>query len=172
MATRRIVTGTDGEGRSYVVHEGPTPTSIDMGVFSTDEIWVDDPARAPEVSQDPVVQGKPALQPPPGGSRIRVWTFQPGSGEPQQVLQALSKVGDAFELHAELDPQDPAMHRTPTLDYGIVLSGEIDLELDEGEVHLRAGDIVVQRATRHAWRNRGSEPCSIAFILISTPSYR
>ncbi|NIT99187.1 MAG: hypothetical protein GWN79_28775, partial [Actinobacteria bacterium] len=69
-----------------------------MGGFSTDEIWVDDPARVTDDPQDPVVQGKPALQPPTGGSRIRVWTFQPGSGEPQQVLQALSKVGDAFEL--------------------------------------------------------------------------
>ena len=64
------------------------------------------------------------------------------------------------------------MHTTRTIDYGIVLSGEIDLELDEGEVHLKAGDVVVQRGTRHAWRNRSSEPCRIAFVLIDSPNYR
>ena len=71
-----------------------------------------------------------------------------------------------------MEEDDPGMHTTPTIDYGIVLSGEIDLELDEGEVHLQAGDVVVQRGTRHAWRNRGTEPCRIAFVLISSPNYR
>lgn len=64
------------------------------------------------------------------------------------------------------------MHTTPTLDYAIILSGEIYLRLDEGEMLMRAGDVAVQRATRHGWYNRGSGPCSIAFILISSPNYR
>lgn len=64
------------------------------------------------------------------------------------------------------------MHTTPTIDYGIVLSGSICLELDEGEVELNAGDVVVQRGTRHAWHNRGDAPCTVAFVLISSPNYR
>ena len=58
-------------------------------------------------------------------------------------------------------------HRTNSLDYAIVMSGEIDMELDEGEVHLKAGDILIQRGTIHNWINRGSEPCVIAFVLIA-----
>ena len=58
------------------------------------------------------------------------------------------------------------MHRTHSVDYGIVLSGEIDMLVDEDEVHLTAGDVVIQRGTNHAWANRGNEPCRIAFVLI------
>jgi uncharacterized cupin superfamily protein len=58
------------------------------------------------------------------------------------------------------------MHRTASIDYAVVLSGEIDMLLDEADVHLKAGDVVVQQATNHAWMNRGSEPCRIAFILV------
>jgi naringenin degradation protein FdeH len=63
-------------------------------------------------------------------------------------------------------PRDPGMHRTRTLDYAIILTGEIDLLLDDSEVHLRAGDVVIQQATNHAWVNRGETPCAVAFILI------
>ena len=71
-----------------------------------------------------------------------------------------------------LDPFDsmpvrhPGMHRTHSVDYGIVLSGEIDMLVDEDEVHLTAGDVVIQRGTNHAWANRGTKPCRIAFVLI------
>ncbi|HCY04926.1 MAG TPA: cupin domain-containing protein, partial [Gammaproteobacteria bacterium] len=65
----------------------------------------------------------------------------------------------------------PGMHTTPTLDYGIVLQGQITLELDSESVNLNAGDIVVQRATAHAWRNNSNEPCVMVFVLISSPNY-
>jgi quercetin dioxygenase-like cupin family protein len=68
--------------------------------------------------------------------------------------------------------EDPAMPRTPTIDYGIVLEGEVVLELDDSETTLRAGDIVVQRKTRHAWRNRSDQPCTMVFVLISSPAYQ
>ncbi len=71
-------------------------------------------------------------------------------------------------------PEHHTKHQRPyawRISYGIVLSGEIDLELDSGEVHLTPGDIAVQRGTRHAWRNRSQSPCSIAFVLISSPNY-
>ena len=71
-----------------------------------------------------------------------------------------------------MEQDNPGMHTTQTIDYAIVLSGETDLRLDEGEVHLRAGDIVVQRATRHGWYNRSDEPCPVAFVLISSSNYQ
>lgn len=62
----------------------------------------------------------------------------------------------------------PRLHRTETIDYAVVISGEIDLQLDIGAVHLRAGDVLVQQATLHDWVNRGSVPCRIAFVLVPT----
>ena len=62
----------------------------------------------------------------------------------------------------------PRMHRTETIDYAVVISGEIDMVLDRGTVRLRAGDVLVQQATLHDWVNRGSEPCRIAFVLVPT----
>jgi len=77
-------------------------------------------------------------------------------------------VGEAGTPKKGLPPRHPMMHRTRTLDYAIVISGEIDMLLDDGEVHLKAGDVVVQQATNHAWVNRGKEPCRIAFILMDS----
>ncbi len=67
-----------------------------------------------------------------------------------------------------LAPRHPMMHRTRSLDYAIVMSGEIDMLMDEGEVHVKAGDVIVQQATNHAWVNRGTQPCRIAFILMDS----
>ncbi len=173
MATRRIVTGINAEGKSYFVKDGPTPGHLDAGVFQCDELWVDDPGQPdPEVKKDPVEAPVHKLVPPEGGSTVRVFTFPPEGARSamsrEDIIKALSRwdSGDAMEK------DNPGMHTTPTIDYGIVLSGEIDLELDEGEVHLKAGDVVVQRATRHAWRNRSGKTCTMAFILVSSPNYR
>jgi uncharacterized cupin superfamily protein len=67
-----------------------------------------------------------------------------------------------------LPPKHPMMHRTRSLDYAIILSGEIDMMLDDTVVHLKAGDVVIQQATNHAWVNRGKEICRIAFILMDS----
>lgn len=173
MTTRRVVTAINAQGKSYFVKDGPTPGHFDAGIFQSDELWVDDPAHPdPNVSKDPVDAPPHKLGPPPGGSTVRFFTFPPEGAKPtmnrEQIIESLKNwdSGDAMEEN------DPGMHTTATIDYGIVLSGEIDLELDEGEVHLRAGDIVIQRATRHAWRNRSEKPCTMAFILISSPNYR
>lgn len=171
MVTRRVVTGIDAQGRSYFVQDGPTPGHLDMGVFRTDEIWVDDPAAGPDAG-DPVDADKHRLEPPPGGSRIRIFTFPPQAEVPELTPELIERVQGRFDTGDVMEADAPGMHTTPTLDYGIVLSGAIDLALDRGEVHLVPGDVVVQRATRHGWLNRYDEPCSIAFILISSPNYR
>jgi mannose-6-phosphate isomerase-like protein (cupin superfamily) len=166
MSIRRVVTGTNESGRSYVVHEGPTPGHLDLGVAVNDEIWIDDPANLdPGARIDPVNVETLHLSPPVSGSVVRVFTFLPASSRSEKDLSRFD-TGDAME------EDNPGMHRTRTIDYGIVLSGELDLELDEGEGHLTAGDVVVQRGTRHAWHNRGSAPCRVAFVLISSPNYR
>jgi quercetin dioxygenase-like cupin family protein len=69
-------------------------------------------------------------------------------------------------MHEDENPPHPLMHRTDTVDYGIVLSGEIYLVLDKQETLLKAGDVVVQRGTNHAWSNRSDKPCRMAFILV------
>ena len=134
------------------------------------EIWIDDPSK-PDLAAawDPAASGKFSLEPPEGGSVVRVVVLPADSGDEMHSGAKLTAAG--FDTGDAMEEEDPAMHTTRTIDYGIVLDGEVDLELDEGEVHLRPGDVIVQRATRHAWRNRGTAPCTIAFVLISSPNY-
>ncbi len=170
---KRVVTGIDAAGKSYFVHDGPTPGRVDLGRAVSEEVWVDDPGRPdPSAATDPARAGSFCLEPPVGGSTLRVFTFMPADHVSTQSPEDLVREVGRFDTGDTMEPENPGMHTTATIDYGIVLSGEIDLELDAGEVHLEAGDVVVQRATRHAWRNRGSAPCSMAFILISSPNYR
>lgn len=174
--TRRVVTGINAQGKSYFVHDGPTPGHLDLGLAIDDEIWIDDPANPdPNSEHDPARSEKFFLEPPQDGSIIRVFTFLPeGQGPPdsEDFAKQIAEAGARFDTRGVMEEDNPGMHTTKTIDYGIVLSGQIDLELDEGEVHLEAGDIVVQRATRHGWHNRGSVPCKIAFILIGSSNYR
>jgi len=170
---RRVVTGNNANGKSYFVHNGPTPGRRDLTVAVNEEIWVDDPARPdPASSVDPVNVEQHHLEPPPNGSVVRVITIPPISESPDLSPELLASIASKFDTGNAMERDNPGWHTTRTIDYGIVLSGEIDLELDEGEVHLVAGDVVVQRATRHAWRNRGTQPCTIAFVLISSPNYQ
>ena len=171
--TRRIVTGNNAEGKSYLVHDGPSPTRLDLGMVINEQIWIDDPAKPdPMAAQDPVDVEKIHLHPPPNGSSFRVVTFFPEGHtteiSPEELAKNRSRADDGGVFEAD----DPGMHTTRTIDYAIILSGEIYLKLDEGEILLQAGDIVVQRATRHGWYNRGAEPCPVAFVLISSPNYR
>ena len=171
MVRRRVVTGINAEGKSYFVHDGPTPGHLDMGVRVIDEIWVDDPASPdPQAKRDPVDVETFHLEPPAEGSVVRVLTFRPGSA--QVASESLAALAARFDTGDAMEEDEPGMHTTRTIDYGIVLSGEIDLELDEGEVHLSAGDVVVQRPTRHAWRSRSDQPCVMAFVLVSSANYR
>jgi quercetin dioxygenase-like cupin family protein len=170
---KRVVTGHDSDGKSCFISEGPTPGYFDAGYFQTREIWIDDPAAPdPSGKTDPVDIERFKLEPPKDGSTIRIFTFPPRKDLPEPTAENLAVMTSRWDAGTAMEEDDPGMHTTPTIDYGIVLSGEIDLALDQGEVHLTAGDVVVQRATRHAWRNRGDEPCTMAFILISSANYR
>lgn len=115
----------------------------------------------------------PSYFPPPGGFRFGLFTLGPDTA----TLPADLDVGAALaELAAKLpglaevmEPDHPGMHTTDTVDLDVVLSGEVWLELDDGaEVHLRSGDCVIQNGTRHAWRNRSSEPVVILVDIVGT----
>ncbi len=168
---RRVVTGNGPDGRSVIVSDGPPPRSITLdltGGMKMVDLWhLGAPPRSPADGGD--LERVANLAPPLGGIHWRTVEFPPGSAAPANVDPAAlmaemnEKLPD-FIAHADLTRL--GMHRTPTIDFGLVLSSEVWLELDEGEVLLKPGDCVVQRGTMHAWRNRGSESCLMSFVLI------
>lgn len=173
MRRQRIVTGNDENGKSGFTHRGESPGFLDVPRFSTEEMWVDDPADSHiSGNADPMDVEVFKLNPPLNGSCVRFLTFKPASEIPSLGEEELKKAMSGWDAGEVMEPESPGMHTTRTIDYGIVMSGEIYLELDEGEVLLKQGDLVVQRATRHAWRNKSDKPCTMAFILISSPNFQ
>lgn len=170
---RRIVTGHDTQGRSIVQEDGPPARVVTLGGDSGTtfhEIWSTGGTPAPidRASGEPDEPGI-ALLPPTNGTRIRVLDIPPDDGTaaalPRGAVKALFEAIGAGHTLPE-NPPHPLMHRTETVDYGIVLEGEVTLVLDDSETVVRAGDIVVQRGTSHAWANRSNANARIAFILI------
>jgi mannose-6-phosphate isomerase-like protein (cupin superfamily) len=147
---RRVVTGHTAEGVSVVVSDGPVPVSRDIPAdgVAFHEIWNTTGAPAPINAVEPTdpTDRELAVPPPERGTKIRINEFAPGH----------------LNEHGLQSP----VHRTASIDYGIVLEGEITLVLDDSEVTLTAGDIVVQRGTDHAWANRGTITAKVAFILV------
>jgi mannose-6-phosphate isomerase-like protein (cupin superfamily) len=105
------------------------------------------------------------LAPPQGGTRIRFLDIPPDSDDLHDLDEVFENIGGA-DAHQPGSDRHASFHRTRTIDYGIVLHGEVTLLLDDGETIVRAGDVVVQRGTNHGWANRSGGPCRIAFILI------
>jgi len=166
---RRVVTGHDKTGKAIVLLDDTTPyTSRREGTFQQ-RLWVTD--KFPVDMRGDKDRGgiEVRIAPPANGTIIRYLDIPPESEEAKKLPNDhLSKMLGA-EHHAPKGvrpPRHPSMHRTRTIDYAIVLSGEIDMLLDDSEVHLKAGDVLVQQATNHAWVNRGKEPCRICFVLI------
>jgi len=172
---RRVVTGHDADGKAVIVSDGITPVVFEIPQrpgYSANEVWVTDSMPAAINKPGEPTERKRTLEPPPNGTLCRVVVHPPESTWIHTVDRAAAKAAFAAygSVHAstaeEENPPHPFMHRTKTVDYGIVISGEIYLVLDKEETLLKAGDIVVQRGTNHAWSNRSSEPCRMAFILV------
>jgi hypothetical protein len=173
---RRIVTGHDSQGRAVFLEDGPVPRVQRIGgpkgpLFF--EVWNTRATPAPidRAAGEPAESGI-QLAPPKNGTRIRVLDIPPEDEAidaltPEQARAHFAEVGagDASS-HTGTGSRHAYMHRTETIDYGIVLEGELTLVLDVGETIVRAGDIVVQRGTNHGWANRSGRNCRIAFILI------
>ena len=165
---RRVVTKLDESGKAVVMIDERTPMSGVRPPNYVANVWVTEKSLPDFSRTADRGKTKTGLTPPKGGTVFRVVEFVP---EPESVAKLDPNtmqrvVGAADTPKKGLPPRHPMMHRTRTLDYAIVLSGEIDMLLDESEVHLKAGDVLVQQATNHAWVNRGREPCRIAFILM------
>src|SRR6478752_1299064 len=166
---RRVVTKLDASGKAVVMIDERTRLTASRLPTLVANLWVTDKSLPDFASTDDRGKTKTGIQPPKSGTVFRVVEFPPESagGHPTDPNFMMKIVG-ADAPAKGLPPRHPMMHRTRTLDYAIVLSGEIDLLLDEVEVHVKAGDVVVQQATNHAWLNRGHEPCRVAFILIDS----
>src|SRR3954447_6471617 len=141
-APRRIVTGHDSSGRSVVLSDAPTPKTLDIGTAAFHELWITDQTPAPIAADEPEPTDRPVRTPPPAnGVMVRFTEMAPGAASP--------------------------MHRTETVDVGVVLDGETWLLLDDGsETRVGAGDAVVQRGTNHAWANRSDRPVRMVFVMI------
>ena len=167
---RRIVTGHDARGRSVIASDGPSPHVLTLPGrpdFALTDLWVSGGAPASNAGSADAAERRITLEPPTNGTIFRVVEFPPdaaaGGFDRQAAFRAMG-AGHAMDPDAS---RHPGMHRTDTVDYAIVLSGEIWALMDEGETLLRAGDVLVQRGTNHAWSNRSDAPCLVAFILIA-----
>jgi len=168
---RRIVTGHDNAGRACVMIDD-TPGAVVLekaGGLRLTELWTTSETPAAFASTDRARRER-RIEPDPGGSVFRVIEYPPDA----ERLAKLRPEEHFASMGAQAVPADrrrhPGMHKTRTLDYAIVLSGEIYAVLDEGEVLLRAGDVLVQQGTNHAWSNRSDQPATIAFVLIDAKS--
>jgi len=166
---RRVVTTIDKNDKAVVLLDGPNPhkkvrphaQTVSRVLWVTDQTPADLSGAADRAAVDI------GIMPPRGGTVFRIVEFPPETAEMRNLDPSTmhASLGDGAPKRG-LPPRHPAMHRTRTVDYAIVMSGEIDMLLDDSEIHLKAGDVLVQQGTNHAWVNRGKEPCRIAFILV------
>lgn len=170
----RVVTGHAADGRAVVVHDGPLPTvaeiqAIPGTVFH--EVWATAGTPAPVDNGADPSTGPLRLPPPPQGTRIRFVDIPPDSAEflaqgAARMHDAFAQIGDVAASTVKAGSPHPLMHRTESVDYGVVIEGELTLVLDDSEVQLRPGSVVVQRGTNHAWANRSGRPCRMLFVLV------
>src|SRR5262245_57757201 len=169
---RRVVTGHNSAGRAIIAMDGAPRTIPFNAVPGTvfHELWnTNEMPVVIDNSVDPTGRPLP-LHPTRHGSIIRIVDIPPDSVQnkvsPEQVAAGFASMGAGHAVADSSQARHRLMHRTQTIDYGIVLAGEIWLLVDEGEVRLGPGDIVIQRGTNHAWSNRTKEMARIAFILL------
>ncbi|NIO09540.1 MAG: cupin domain-containing protein [Deltaproteobacteria bacterium] len=166
---RRIVTGHDAQGRSVILMDGDAPNVRERpGGGAVTNIWTTDSAPASNRGSEDMGSRLNTLQPPPNGAGFRIVEYPPDSAR----FAAGTKEDTAFRdaglgrAAATDTSRHPGMHKTNSIDYALVLSGEIYAVMDEGETLMRPGDCLIQRGTSHAWSNRSNEPCLVAFVLI------
>ncbi len=168
---RRVVTGKDASGKAIAIIDAVATTVLrreELGITNT-LLWVTNSTPADLSNQEDAANQKAGVVAPPGGTIFRVIEFAPErevKADYETRLRIFQGIGLAPEGDTREKPRNPAMHRTKTIDYALILSGEIDMLLDDSEIHLKAGDVVIQRGTNHAWANRGNEPCKVAFVMV------
>lgn len=169
---RRIITGHNQEGKSIITIDGPPACSIGEDVGGLFELWNTDGMPVNSTDELDRADSEIILSPPANGTKFRYFQINPTpEGVPWETLQelaaqAFSRIGAA---HHRIDTsRHPAMHKTETIDYIVLLQGDVSLLLDEEEVRLQPFDTVVQRGTNHAWINHGQEPALLIAVLIDS----
>ncbi len=173
---RRIVTGHDSNGQAITIIDEQAQNIFHPpgrpGV-QINNVWRVFEAPADLAGNDDNAKAgeKISLEPGPHGSVFRVIEFPPeadwiGDVDRESAMESFREFGAEHAADASDAPPHPLMHRTKTIDYAVIMTGEIHMVLDDSEVLCREGDVIVQRGTNHAWANRSDAPCRIAFILI------
>jgi mannose-6-phosphate isomerase-like protein (cupin superfamily) len=170
----RVVTGHDAEGKAIVALNGLLPTVVEIAAIPGTvfhEVWSTSGMPAPvDNAADPTL-GALMLPPPRHGTRIRFVDIPPDTAEflaqgASKMKAAFTQIGDEKASTVKAHSPHPLMHRTESVDYGVVIEGEMTLVLDDSEVQLKPGSVVVQRGTNHAWANRSGKPCRMLFVLV------
>lgn len=166
---RRVVTTVDKNGKAVVLFDGDNPHKEIRPLRGnvSRALWATDCAPAKMQGDADRAAGVKMTSPVNGGTVFRVIDYPPIKPEHEglDVNARMRELKDEASIKG-LPPRHPFMHRTRSVDYAIVLSGEIDMLLDDSEIHLSAGDVLIQQGTNHAWVNRGTEVCRIAFVLV------
>lgn len=172
VAVNRVVTGHASDGSSLIAMQSAPPRTDVFrhipGMVSR-LVWATAPAAKPPFGGVDPTPGVTSMVPGPGETRFIVATFPPDSVFGAEGFDPDAAVRENLAINPGLAErfEPDGMHETPTIDYGIVLDGEIWLELDKGRsTLLRQFDVIVQNGTRHAWRNKSERPATVAFVLI------
>ena len=172
---RRVVTGHDQNGKAIIISDdfatAVKTVPLWPGLVSTD-IWKTNasPVVIGKDEPDPTL-GPRSLHPAPQGTVMRISIVPPETEailklDANKAKEVFKGVGNADASTLGRGARHPLMHRTETLDYAVVLEGEITMLLDDSEVQLKAGDVVIQRGTNHAWSNRSGKPVRMLYILM------
>lgn len=167
---RRIITGHDSRGKSIFLEDGNAPNVFApeslKGLALTD-LWESRSTPASNTGIADAANRPFKLEPPKNGTVIRVVEFPPDTelAKSKDVARIFEEIGSG-EAKDRNNPRHPGFHKTKSLDYAIVIEGEIFAMMDEGERLMKPGDILIQRGTNHAWSNRTTSPARICFVLI------
>ena len=167
---RRVVTGLDTNNKAIVLFDSRMTLSPGKSGIPQTNLWMTDASPAGFSFNDDSGAKPIGLSPPDNGTKITVVEFPPldSAAEAKMEPNLMMKVVGDHAPTRGLPVKHPMMHRTRTVDYAGILSGETDMMLDDTVVHVKAGDVVIQQATNHAWINRGTEPCRILFVLMDS----
>ena len=171
---RRIVTGLGADGKATVISDAAAPNvkqSPNRPGVVINNLWLTDSAPAKINGPEDAGAAIARLEPPAGGTVFRIVEFPPESGyidsiDADTAHAAFADMGAGHAKDTSEKPPHPFMHGTETVDYALVLEGETYLVMEDTEVLMKAGEVCVQRGTKHAWSNRSDKPCKIAFVLI------
>ena len=162
---RRVLVGLDDEGRSTIVSDAPTEARLATAAFTRNLIWGGDVVPTPVMAEN-AVDDAAAIPPPPAGYYVDISTFPPDSEWDVEVGYARALAEAGVDEPASEDAV-PGMHQTDSIDVVTVIAGEIWAVVETGETLLKAGDTIIQRGTRHAWRNRSDAPCTVSALHVS-----